>query len=105
MLKHLKPFAKKANSFYTTSSTATSKKLVATRKLLKHSQERLEKKGFEIIQWPHDTTMPRDKLLKEVKDADGLICMISDKIDKDVFEAAGKQKKIYIRLSKPKKSN
>jgi glyoxylate/hydroxypyruvate reductase len=76
--------------FHSSAYVSAGKKVVATRKLLKKSQERLEKQGFELIQWPQDSSMPRDILLKDIQGAEGLICMLSDKIDKQVFEAAGK---------------
>lgn len=34
--------------------------------------------------------MPRETLLRDIKGAEGLICMLSDKIDKQVLDAAGK---------------
>lgn len=77
------------HSFHSTSLVNAGKKVVATRRLLKKSQERLEKQGFELIQWQHDSSMPRELLLKQVKGAQGLICMLSDKIDKQVFDEAG----------------
>ncbi|KAG1048527.1 hypothetical protein G6F43_009088 [Rhizopus delemar] len=86
------------NRFHT-SSAANGKKVLATRTLLRHSQERLEKQGFKLIQWPHDTCMPRERLLKEIKGAEGLICMMSDRIDKEVFEAAGSNLKVVTTMS------
>lgn len=87
------------NRFHT-SSAANDKKVLATRTLLRHSQERLEKQGFKLIQWPHDTCMPRERLLKEIKGAEGLICMMSDRIDKEVLEAAGKKQKKIVGKGK-----
>lgn len=75
------------------------KKVLVTRKLLKSSQARLEKCGFDLIQWPKDSSMPRDLLLEQVKGAQGLICMLSDKIDKELLEAAGPQLKVVSTLS------
>lgn len=76
--------------FHSSAFASAGKKVVATRKLLQKSQERLEQQGFELIQWPKDSSMPRETLLKDIKGAEGLICMLSDKIDKQVFDAAGK---------------
>jgi hypothetical protein len=76
--------------FHSSAFVSAGKKVVATRKLLQKSQERLEQQGFELIQWPKDSSMPRETLLKDIKGAEGLICMLSDKIDKQVFDAAGK---------------
>lgn len=74
-------------------SSVLTRKVVATRKLLERSQKRLENQGFELIQWPHDSSMPREKLIRDIKGAEGLICMLSDKIDADVFNAAGMSNK------------
>lgn len=76
--------------FHSSAFVSAGRKVVATRKLLPASQERLEQQGFELIQWPKDSSMPRKTLLKDIKGAEGLICMLSDKIDKQVFDAAGK---------------
>jgi glyoxylate/hydroxypyruvate reductase len=82
-------FQQQLTYFHSSAFVSAGKKVVATRKLLKQSQERLEKQGFELVQWPQDSSMPRDILLKDIQGAEGLICMLSDKIDKQVFKAAG----------------
>lgn len=89
-------FQYQSTYFHSSAFASAGKKVVATRKLLKQSQVRLEKQGFELIQWPQDSSMPRDILLKDIQGAEGLICMLSDKIDKQVFEAAGKKRVLYI---------
>lgn len=78
---------------------STHRKVLITRKLLANSQKRLEKQGFELIQWPNDSSMPHDLLLEKVKGAQGILCMLSDKIDKHVFDAAGPQLKVVSTLS------
>jgi glyoxylate/hydroxypyruvate reductase len=65
--------------FHSSAFVSGGKKVVATRKLLKTSQSRHESQGFELIQWPKDSSMPRDLLLEKIKGAEGLICMLSDK--------------------------
>jgi glyoxylate/hydroxypyruvate reductase len=84
--------------FHSTAYTGA-KKVLATRKLLPTSQERLEKQGFELIQWPKDSSMPRDLFLEQVKGAEGIICMLSDKIDKELLDAAGPQLKVVSTMS------
>ncbi|ORX54482.1 hypothetical protein DM01DRAFT_1305090 [Hesseltinella vesiculosa] len=75
-------------------------KVVATRRLLPQSQARLEALNqIDLVQWQGEDTMPRQQLLDDVKGAEALICMLSDKIDKDVFEAAGPQLKLVTTLS------
>ncbi|KAI8342939.1 D-isomer specific 2-hydroxyacid dehydrogenase [Chlamydoabsidia padenii] len=86
--------------FHTSVSTLMGAKVVATRRLLPNSQARLEQqKNIDLVQWQDDCTMPREQLLKDVKGAEALICMLSDKIDKQVIEAAGPQLKLITTLS------
>jgi glyoxylate/hydroxypyruvate reductase len=54
-------------SSFHSSAFVGGKKVLATRLLLKESQERLEKQGFDLIQWPQDSSMPRETLLKDIK--------------------------------------
>lgn len=39
--------------------------------------------------WDSDEPVPRSDLLKGVQGAEGIICMLSDKIDAEVLNAAG----------------
>lgn len=44
---------------------------------------------FNITTWSHASTpIPREKLLQEVKNVDGLFCMLSDRIDDELFNHA-----------------
>ena len=45
----------------------------------------------QVTQWLHDEVVPRDELLKAVKGIDGLFCLLTDKIDKQLLSAAGKE--------------
>ena len=40
--------------------------------------------------WDGDKQVPRDELMKNVKGIDALLCMLTDKIDSEVLNAAGK---------------
>lgn len=40
--------------------------------------------------WDSDEPVPRAELLKGVAGAHGLLCLLSDKIDAEVLDAAGK---------------
>ena len=42
-----------------------------------------------ITQWDSDDPVPRDELLKNVQGIDALFCLLTDKIDKDILDAAG----------------
>lgn len=39
--------------------------------------------------WDSDEPLPRTELLKRVQGAHGLLCLLSDKIDAEVLDAAG----------------
>lgn len=59
----------------------------------------LYESSFRVKMWEsEDTPVPRDVLLKEVEDADGLFCMLSDQIDAEVIEQ-GKQLKVIANLA------
>ncbi|MFA4663329.1 glyoxylate reductase [Pyrococcus kukulkanii] len=49
---------------------------------------RLLEKEFEVEIWEEETEIPRDVLLERVKDVDALVTMLSEKIDREVFENA-----------------
>ncbi|MFA4647541.1 glyoxylate reductase [Pyrococcus kukulkanii] len=49
---------------------------------------RLLEKEFEVEIWEEEREIPRDVLLKRVKDVDALVPMLSERIDREVFENA-----------------
>ncbi|XP_029458894.1 glyoxylate reductase/hydroxypyruvate reductase isoform X2 [Rhinatrema bivittatum] len=53
----------------------------------------------DIKQWNSDEPIPRAELLKEVTGAHGLLCLLSDKVDKEVLDAAGPDLKVISTLS------
>ena len=61
----------------------------------------IPQKGFEIIKdfcdvdlWPDELPPTRDQLLHHVRGIDGLLCLLTDKIDGEVMDAAGPQLKV-----------
>jgi len=61
----------------------------------------IPEKGFEIVRdfcdvdlWPDELPPGRDDLLQHVRGADGLLCLLTDKIDGDVMDEAGPQLKV-----------
>jgi len=61
----------------------------------------IPEKGFEIVRdfcevdvWSHELPPTRDELLQHVRGVDGLLCLLTDKVDGDVMEAAGPQLKV-----------
>jgi len=67
-------------------------RLVVTRTLPQASQARLDKgfEGIDIAQWKEDRAIPRSEFLKLAKGANGILCLLTDKIDAEVLDAAGK---------------
>lgn len=45
--------------------------------------------------WDSDEPLPRSELLKRVQGVDGLLCLLSDKIDAEVLDAAGLYEAIF----------
>ncbi|KAG2228073.1 hypothetical protein INT45_009119 [Circinella minor] len=85
-------------------------KVVATRILPPESQAHLEAQNYDLVQWKEDSVMPRDELLKQVKGAlflrilgythaDALICLLTDRIDSELLDAAGPQLKVVATMS------
>ncbi|MBH0163633.1 D-glycerate dehydrogenase [Fictibacillus sp. 7GRE50] len=65
-----------------------------TRKLPKETVSQLEQIA-EINMWPHEEkAVPREVLLTEIKKADGLLTMLSDKIDSELLDEASSVKVI-----------
>lgn len=61
----------------------------------------IPEKGFEIIRdfcdvdlWPDELPPRRDELLRHVHGVDGLLCLLTDKIDGEVMDEAGSQLKV-----------
>lgn len=53
----------------------------------------------EVSLWDSDEPVPREELLKGVQGAHGLLCLLSDKIDAEVLDAAGPNLKVISTLS------
>uniref|UniRef100_A0A3P8VTZ9 Glyoxylate reductase/hydroxypyruvate reductase n=1 Tax=Cynoglossus semilaevis TaxID=244447 RepID=A0A3P8VTZ9_CYNSE len=53
----------------------------------------------EVSMWDSDEPVPRAELLKGVQKANGLLCLLSDKIDAEVLDAAGPNLKIISTMS------
>ena len=46
-----------------------------------------------------DIVMPHEQLLERVKECTGILCMLTDRIDAQVLDAAGKQLKVVSTMS------
>ena len=50
----------------------------------------LKASGVKMEINPHDRPLTRKELLAEVRGRDGILCLLHDRIDKEVFDAADK---------------
>ena len=69
-------------------------KVVVTRKIPRVGIDVLEDAGFEVVGNPSDRLLTPAELKDFVKGADGILCLIVDKISKEVIDAAGPNLKI-----------
>ncbi|GCC33211.1 hypothetical protein chiPu_0011679, partial [Chiloscyllium punctatum] len=75
-------------------------KVFVTRRIPKDGLQALSESGIcNIQQWDSDEPVPKEELLKGVIGAHGLYCMLSDKIDHEVLQAAGPNLKVISTLS------
>lgn len=69
-------------------------KVIVTRKIPRVGIDVLEDAGFEVVGNPTDKLLTKPQLKDFVAGADAILCLILDKIDGEIMEAAGKQLKI-----------
>ncbi|UCH03259.1 MAG: D-glycerate dehydrogenase [Candidatus Bathyarchaeota archaeon] len=51
----------------------------------------LESKAFDVNVWTKETPPPKKVIIEKVKNVNGLICLLTEKIDEEVINAAGEQ--------------
>ncbi|OPZ60427.1 MAG: putative 2-hydroxyacid dehydrogenase [Deltaproteobacteria bacterium ADurb.Bin510] len=66
-------------------------KILITRKLPGSALARLHALA-ELDIWTADSPMPRGEILRRIADCDGLLCLLTDRIDREVIAAAPKLK-------------
>jgi lactate dehydrogenase-like 2-hydroxyacid dehydrogenase len=59
----------------------------------------LVQKETEVRQWDSDEPIPRETLLEWVKGVDGLYCLLTERIDEELLDAAGPSLKVVSTLS------
>jgi glyoxylate reductase len=72
-------------------------KVFVTRKIPQKGLSLLEK--FDLKVSPYDRVLKRKELLREVKGVDALLCLLTDKVDGKVMDAAGPQLKIIANYA------
>ncbi|KAE8632290.1 hypothetical protein XENTR_v10001504 [Xenopus tropicalis] len=74
-------------------------KVFVTRRIPPEGQKLLSQAGINVQQWDSDEVIPREELLKGIEGAHGLLCLLTDTIDKGVMDAAGPNLKVISTLS------
>ncbi|XP_067886418.1 glyoxylate reductase/hydroxypyruvate reductase-like isoform X2 [Heterodontus francisci] len=75
-------------------------KVFVTRRIPKDGLKVLSESGIcNIQQWDSDEPVPKEELLKGIAGAHGLYCLLTDKIDDEVLQAAGPSLKVVSTLS------
>uniref|UniRef100_UPI00398E4CC1 glyoxylate reductase/hydroxypyruvate reductase-like n=1 Tax=Pristiophorus japonicus TaxID=55135 RepID=UPI00398E4CC1 len=75
-------------------------KVFVTRRIPQEGLRVLSDSGICIVQqWDSDEPIPKEELLKRIAGAHGLYCMLTDKIDDEVLQAAGSCLKVISTLS------
>lgn len=74
-------------------------KVFVTRKIPDAGIKFLKQAGFQVSVSNVDGVIPRDELLKKVKGADAILSLLTDKMNAEVMEAAGKQLKVIANYA------
>jgi len=76
-------------------------KIVITRLLTDKPNSRIAElaKTYELKWWKEPTPIPRETFLKWSKGASGILCMLSEKIDEELLDAAGPKLKVISTMS------
>lgn len=76
-------------------------KILITRKIPNRGVAMLTARGYEVIVSPHDRVLSKEELVSILRDGqyDAVLCLLTDKIDGEIFDAAGKQCKIFANYA------
>ncbi len=66
--------------------------IYVTRSIPQPALDKIADAGFDFDVYPEDRVIPREILLKNVGNRDGILCILTDTIDKGVFDKAQKAK-------------
>ncbi|KUO68985.1 MAG: D-glycerate dehydrogenase [Clostridia bacterium BRH_c25] len=76
----------------------TRKRVYVTRQIPEAALEDLKEK-FDVAVNPYDRVLSREELLEGVKGMDAVLCLLTDTIDSEVFDAAGTQCRIFANYA------
>lgn len=70
-----------------------------TRQIPKQGIEILQQAGHTVRIYPKDQIITREELLEGVQGADAVLCMLTEKIDAELFERAGSRLKVVANMA------
>jgi lactate dehydrogenase-like 2-hydroxyacid dehydrogenase len=73
-------------------------KVVLTRNIPQAAEDRLQE-ACDVQQWESDEPIPRETLLEWVAGVDGIYCLLTDRIDAELLDAAGEQLRVVSTMS------
>ncbi|MEM7530878.1 MAG: D-glycerate dehydrogenase [Chloroflexota bacterium] len=82
----------------TTENNTTPPMVLITRKIPKAALERVQE-ACQIRYWDSEDPIPRETLLEYIAGVDGLYCMLTEKVDAELLDAAGPQLKVVSTMS------
>lgn len=76
-------------------------KIFITRQIPNEGIDMLKEKGYEVVISPHDRVLSKDELIEALKGKgyNAVLCLLTDHIDADVFNAAGPQCRIFANYA------
>ncbi|XP_072373095.1 glyoxylate reductase/hydroxypyruvate reductase-like isoform X5 [Scyliorhinus torazame] len=75
-------------------------RVYVTRRIPREALRLLQDSGIcDVKHWDSDDPVPRTELLKGVAGIDGLYCLLTEKIDKELLDAAGPKLKVISTMS------
>jgi len=76
-------------------------KIFITRSIPNRGVELLKQKGWEVVVSPHDRVLAKRELIDALAPGqyDAVLCLLTDKIDGEIMDAAGKQCKIFANYA------
>ncbi len=76
-------------------------KIFVTRKIPEAGVNKLKSAGYEVEVNPEDRVLAKDELISYLKNGkyDAVLALLTDKLDADVFQAAGAQCKIFANMA------
>src|SRR5665648_1142983 len=74
-------------------------KILVTRQIPSEGIALLKAAKYKLDIYSKDQVMPRKELLKRAKGVDGILSLLNDKVDAELFDAAGPQLKIVANYA------